>query len=174
MDIYLLHPIINHFTIALISVSVLLDILGAITKNEKLHTAAWINLIIGAFAGVFTFVTGLIAEANVAHSGEAHEIMETHETIGFFILGIVAVLFVWRLFLKGRFPMKAGFLYIVLGLVGTGLIFLNGFYGGEMVFKHGVAVEAVEMTDQHAHGQEGHEHSGEHEHSGNQHENDRK
>ncbi len=153
MNETLLHPVINHFTIALITISVLLDIIGLISKKESFHKAAWYNFIVGAIAGLFTVITGLIAEVSVAHGEAAHEIMETHETLGFIILGLVLILLIWRIITRGNFPVKGSAIYIVIAILTVGTIFVNGFYGGEMVFKHGVAVQtqqvSTEETQQH-------------------------
>ncbi|MBN2364832.1 MAG: hypothetical protein EH225_01610 [Calditrichaeota bacterium] len=51
---------VNHFTIALLSVAVFLDILGRLLQNDKYHFVAWINLFLGT-TGVFTVITGLLA-----------------------------------------------------------------------------------------------------------------
>jgi uncharacterized membrane protein len=142
MDVSLLHPVINHFTIALLTLSVVFDVLGVITKNRGFHTAAWINLIFGAIAGIGTVMSGLIAQNNVAQQ-EAHRIMEIHESLGFIILGIAIILLVWRIVLKGAFPVKSGSLYVSGGVILVLLILVNGFYGGELVFKQGFAVKAA-------------------------------
>lgn len=147
MNITLFHPIVNHFTIALFVLVVLLDILGRITKKEYFHTAAWVNLIFGAISGVLSLITGLLAEANVPHREAAHEIMETHETLGFIIVGAILILFVWRLILKGQFPTKAMILYLLIGLAGAGVMIRSAFLGGELVFVHGIAVEAVSVEE---------------------------
>jgi uncharacterized membrane protein len=139
MNITLLHPIVNHFTIALFVLVVFLDILGWISKKEYFHTAAWINLIFGAISGVLSLVTGILAEANVPHREAAHEIMETHEILGFLIVGAILILFVWRLILKGQFPAKAMVLYLLIGLAGAGVMIRSAFLGGELVFVHGVS-----------------------------------
>jgi len=157
MNITLFHPIVNHFTIALFVLVVFLDILGLTTKKEYFHTAAWINLIFGAISGVLSLITGLLAEANVPHQEAAHEIMETHETLGFIIVGAILILFVWRLILKGQFPARAMILYLLIGLAGAGVMIRSAFLGGELVFVHGVAVEAVPVSPEEAEHHHGHE-----------------
>jgi uncharacterized membrane protein len=163
-DITLIHPIVNHFTIALFIIAILLDILGLITKKEYFHTTAWIDLIFAAISGVLSLITGLLAEANVPHVEAAHEIMKTHETLGYIILTSILVLFVWRLILKGKFPPKAMILYLLIGLGGIGVMIRSAFLGGEMVFVHGVAVKAVSVSPEeagHHHEHESNEQAGE-------------
>ncbi len=158
IDITLIHPIINHFTIALFSVSVVLDIVAKITQKEKLHYAAWINLLLAGFAAILSVISGLVAANNVPHNDKVHEIMSTHQAIGFVVLGAVLLLLIWRIVLKGAFPIKASLLYIIIGLTSLGFMFTGAYYGGEMVFRHGVAVKAVQMEEpnNHDHGENHH------------------
>ncbi len=147
MEINLWHPVVNHFTIALIIFGVFLDIIAKLFRNEKLHFAAWLNLLFGATAGVFTIITGLIAEDHIRQSEVVYGILEKHETIGFVILGLVVIMLMWRFFLRGKFPGRGAAFYILLSVSMVILITINGFYGGEMVFKHGVAVGTKSLTD---------------------------
>jgi uncharacterized membrane protein len=160
-EIALFHPKVVHFTIALFTVSVLLDLLGIVFKKEKFKIAGWYNLVLAGTAAIITVITGLLAEANVAHNDAAHEIMEKHETIGYMVLGFILVLLIWRIMLKGNFPQKLSVVYLGLALAGLGTMFTGAYYGGEMVYTHGVAVKAVPVTETVA----GHNHFGEGEHS---------
>jgi len=60
-DITLYHPKIVHFTIALFTLAVLLDILGLVTTKHHFQNAAWLNLIFAGAAAVVTVITGLLA-----------------------------------------------------------------------------------------------------------------
>lgn len=159
-DITLIHPKVVDFTIALFSMAVLLDIIGKIAKNEKFYWAAWINLAFAGVAAVLSVVSGLLAANNVPHSDAAHQIMETHETLGFIVLGAILALLAWRIFLKGKFPVKAAWLYLLIGVAGFGVMATGAYYGGEMVFTHGVAVKAAPVSEHeagHHHGENEHE-----------------
>jgi uncharacterized membrane protein len=150
-DITLFHPQVVHFTIALFSVYVLFEILGVLTGRQSFRLAAWMNLLFAGAAAIVTVLTGLLAANNVAHNDAAHEIMERHETIGFIVLGIILLLVVWRLFLKGKLPGKLLWLYIVVALVGVGTMFFGAYLGGEMVYTYGVAVKAVPLSEEAGH-----------------------
>ena len=151
-QLILIHPKIIHFIIALFPVVLLLDILGLITKNEKFHFAAWINLLFAGASAAAAVISGLIAEERVTHSEEVHEIMETHETIGIIVLIAVILLIIWRILLKGRFPKKGAWGYFTISILTVGAMFYGAHLGGNMIFKYGVAVEAISEG--------GHEHSG--------------
>ncbi|GAB4341778.1 MAG: hypothetical protein Kow0037_28610 [Calditrichia bacterium] len=157
-ELTLLHPKIIHFTIALYLMGVFLDWLGMLRKSESILQAAWYNYLGAGVFAVLSVASGLLAAGKVAHNDAAHEIMETHELIGYMVLGIILVVILWRFFLKGAFPKKFMALYLAIGLIGSGLLVTGAYLGGEMVYTHGVAVKAVPVMP-HEHG-EGHHHEG--------------
>ncbi len=158
-DITLIHPKLVHFTIALFLVVLILDFIGWRMKNERLHHAAWINLIFAAIAALVTAFTGWLAANNVPHNDAVHEMMETHEALGYWVTGIIVVLLIWRKVLGGKFPAKNGWLFFLVTLVGVGLMSYGASLGGDMVYIHGVGVKAVPVK---AHNHNG---NGEEEHS---------
>lgn len=153
IEIYLIHPVLVHFTIALFSLSVLFDIIGRISKKESFHIASWLNLIGGGLAVIATVIFGVIAESRAPHTAAGHELIEIHETIGFIVLGIILVLAIWRFILKGKLPIKGLAVYFVISVLGVFLMFAGAYYGGEMVYSHGYGVKttAAEENIPHAH-----------------------
>ena len=138
-----IHPIMVHFTIALLSVGFLCDFLARFTKNESLKSAAWWNLLFGFFAIIVTVLTGLLAERSVPHTHIAHDILEIHETLGFTALGIFAVLLIWESLIRANVFTKFISLSMVLWLIGVLVIFTGGYYGGRLVYEFGVGVKGV-------------------------------
>ena len=158
IELYLIHPMFVHYTIGLFMMSVLFDILGKLTKKDGFHVAAWFNLLFAGFAVIATVISGLVAESRAPHTDTGHELLETHETIGFIVLGIILLLTIWRIVLKGKLPVRRLVIYLIVSVLGVGLMFVGGYYGGEMVYTHGYGVKAVAQTTQHIHGEgESHE-----------------
>jgi len=156
MEIYLLHPIAVHFTIGIFAASILLEILAALVRKESLKAAAAWNLYLAALSVVFSFVTGLLAANSVPHNDNAHQIMETHETLGYIILGVILLLALWRLLLPDRVLARLEKLHLLIGLAGLGIMIYSGYLGGEMVYTHGVAVTPVTkllQSQEHEHGE---------------------
>jgi uncharacterized membrane protein len=149
-DITLIHPAVVHFAIALFSTAVLLEILGAVTKKEKYHSAAGINLILAGISIILAAGSGLLAEQNVVHTDAAHEIMETHKILGLIVAGMVMLLVAWRARLKGKFSSWSAWTYVLAGVVAVGLMFTGAYLGGEMVYLHGVAVKAAPVSGEEA------------------------
>lgn len=143
-DIRLVHPTIVHFAIALFVISVLFDLLGMITGRQSLHDVGWFNLLIGTLAICFSVAFGMVAELQLKPSLIAHVTLDKHKLFAFSTLFLTVALLVWRVGLRGKFPKKGGVLYILLAGVGVSLISAAGYYGGEMVYRHGAAVKIVD------------------------------
>jgi uncharacterized membrane protein len=154
------HPILVHFTIALFFTSVVLDVIGYLAKKESLKIVGWWNLLLAGIFAVPTVITGLVAEASLPHTDEAHRLMEIHKILGLIVLGALILLVIWRGFNRGALPARLSGLFLLVGIVGLSVMVAGAYYGGEMVYVHGMGV--APMMEQMA---SGHDHS-EHEHIG--------
>jgi uncharacterized membrane protein len=143
-DPTLLHPLVVHFGIALVILSVLLDVVGYLARRPVLHTVAAANLFIGALATIAAVSTGMLAEVQLVIAHEVHEVLDAHKLFGFSALGGVVLLGVWRLLTRGSFPAGARTVYLGVALLTATLTALAGHRGAELVFVHGAAVQAVD------------------------------
>ena len=83
MDIEIIpnwHPILVHFTVALLSISGLLYLAGRALKNANLLLVARWNLWIGAIITIGTVLAGFYAYNTVAHDAPSHAAMTDHKT----------------------------------------------------------------------------------------------
>ncbi len=143
-----IHPLVVHFPIAFLSAFFVTDLIGTFSKNDNLRQLATGLLYLGTLAaGVAVFV-GLLAEASVEHGENVHLILERHKTIGFSVLAISFVLSAWRLLSAGRISGVANVIFILCAAILNIFLILGVDLGGLMVYKYGVAVEAVEVTTQ--------------------------
>ncbi len=139
-DIARIHAVLNDLPPALLPVSVLLDLLGAFLKRESLKAAGFWTLVLGVLGTGAAIVTGLLAEDATPHGAEAHALMETHETLAFIVLGLFAILLVWRLVRKGVWNEKEQPIALTAGVIGVALIVVTGMFGGKLVWDHGVGI----------------------------------
>jgi uncharacterized membrane protein len=145
-DFSRLHPISVHFAIALFLIAVLLDLVAVAARKPQLHFVAWVNLAFAAFAALAAVAAGMTAEVLLKPTHDAHQTLDLHKLFGFGSLGVVLVLSAWRYALRGSFPRKAAaLLYVVVSLVGVGVVGAAGYYGGEMVYRHGAGVRAIDQ-----------------------------
>ena len=142
-----IHPVLVHFAIALFVVAVVLDLGGLVLRKASLHAAAWYNMMIGIVFVAATIGAGMTAEVIARPTVEAHETLDVHKLLAFSFAGLLTLLVIWRAALRGKFPTRGAALYAMLSLVGVGLVGGAGYYGGEMVYKHGTGVRIV---DRHA------------------------
>jgi uncharacterized membrane protein len=152
-----IHPILAHFTIALFVTAVVFDLIGYFTSNESLKAAGRWNLVFASISAITSVITGLAAANVLPHNDEVHRIMETHELIGMIVLGILILLVIWRIFVRGSFPAKFGWLFLAIGLIGISLVLTGGYLGGEMVYRHGLGVAPMMESFMSQHRHPGHE-----------------
>lgn len=165
-----IHPYFVHFPIALLSVGLLWDLLGIILKKESLKNAGWWAQLFGTAAIVITAITGLIAANTVVHNDAAHEIMETHKTIGLIVAGVFILLFIWRSILKTMLPSRnlQQLIYLAIGGLAVITMLYGSHLGGKLVYEFGVGGSAVQQTEQphqHDEASEEHEHKNNHDSS---------
>jgi uncharacterized membrane protein len=143
------------------------DLLGILLKKESLKNAGWWAQVFGVIAIIITASTGLIAANTVAHSEAAHEIMETHETIGLIVGGVFILLLIWRSFLKTSLPSKKVYqtIYLTIGILAVVTMLYGAHLGGKLVYEFGVGGSAVQQpthSHQHNEANEKHEHESDH------------
>jgi uncharacterized membrane protein len=141
-----IHPLIVHFPIALIIVVFILDLLGALSRQKTLTSAANIVSIFAALGAVIAVISGLMAEESVWHIDEAHDLIELHESIGFAVMGLALVSLIFRPAIKKK-KSKSSLLWIavIISLAAAVLVGYEGYLGGEMVYRHGTGVEKARI-----------------------------
>lgn len=154
-----IHPYFVHFPVAILSIGLLWDLLGIVTKKDSFLHAGWWAQMFGTLAIVASVITGLIAESAVVHNDAVHGIMETHKAIGLVAAGVFIALFIWRSILRSALPVKK-ILLVVYILLSTGSVvtMLTGAHlGGRMVYEFGVGGNAVPQvgSSEHHHSEEG-------------------
>ena len=136
-----LHPVLVHFTIALVGTSFGFDILARIADEPSLATAAWWTIAAAVPVTVATLLTGLVSRRRAAIAeGGALRYMRLHAAIGptFFGCLLAAAWWRWTFWSDGSFPTS---LYLVAAALLSALMTLQGYLGGELVYAFGVEVQ---------------------------------
>lgn len=127
------HPAAVHFPIALIAVAALFEILGAAQRNRALAVAATWLAALGAAGAVVAAALGWSAAAFSSFPGELARVLETHRWLGL-ATAATAVLAA----LAGIQSLRRGaawpFLFRLLLLAATVLVFVTGFFGGVLIY----------------------------------------
>jgi uncharacterized membrane protein len=136
-----MHPIFVHFTIALTSASLVFDALGFFLGNTSLiHAGGW-TIAGSAVMTLMTISTGLTSSTRApVEEGEARSFLRVHMALGLIFYGLLVAITFWRLSLwqggRGVSWLFLGSLAVV-SLVMT----MQGYLGGELVYRYGVEVE---------------------------------
>ncbi len=133
------HPLFVHFTIALLTISTLLYVVGVFLKKENLLIVARWNLWIGVTITVGTVLAGLYAYNTVAHDAPSHVVMTNHRNWALVTATIFVLLALWA-FWKQRGARTVSPVFVVAMVAATGLLFITGYKGGDVVYRYGLGV----------------------------------
>lgn len=167
-QIFNVHPVFVHFPITLFPTAFFFYLLGIVRKRNDLLLGGQITLGLGLISTLVTVLTGYFAEESFQHGKTIHWMMETHETLGFIILGLGSLLVIWSFLKRGGTPKAAKFFLLLFGFT-TFLILQNADLGGRMVFIEGAAVRAVLPASTHPHHEEANEVDSDHHHGDDDH-----
>ncbi|MGE3831019.1 MAG: DUF2231 domain-containing protein [Parvibaculaceae bacterium] len=160
------HPIIVHFTVALLSIAATLFIAEPFIAHpgirRQIATVARWNLWFGAGAAILTVIAGFLAFDAVPHSSETqHQAMIDHRNWALATAALFVTLAGWSLVqtLRGSLELRGWQRAVFIPLIaGAALMLLvTGFKGGELVYRHGLGVMSAQANQAgaaggHAHG----------------------
>ena len=135
-----IHPMAVHFPIALLSASVLFDLLSSRWCQEDMRVISLYTLILGLAGALVAVITGAVAEEAVEHSGVPEWVLEIHETLGFGTFGIFAGLLGLRVAQRLGWIRERRALTMVLESAAVVVLFVASYYGGSLVYEFGAGV----------------------------------
>jgi uncharacterized membrane protein len=163
---YHLHPIVDHFTIALLTVGIAVEILAAAVIlvsrdcedfasrwSRNLRGTALLLMIAGAAASVLSYFTG-DAEADrlwdtmspaaqqiLASSNGGASAYLSHAVLGQYLMYAFLVLAAWRVMLEmSRRVQRTRIAFMIVAMVAAGALLYQGKTGGELVYEYGVGM----------------------------------
>lgn len=170
------HPLLVHFTIALLLTATGFFIVGRLFaarqwSNDLIMVARW-NLWLGALITLGTVAAGIYAYNTVAHDTPSHAAMTDHRNWALPTAAAFLALALWSLWewhkRRGVSPAFLAGLILAAGALGV-----TGFKGAEVVYRHGLGVMSLPQVEDEGHGHHSphasdaaHEHEHEDEHGG--------
>ena len=131
-----IHPLLVHFPIAFLMGAALFYFLAWVLRSDKLATAAFMILILGAISAAAAVGTGLYGEEGVMVSRSVREhLLDVHEEFMLATLGLSIVLTLWALFAR-PFPRKGRPFFLLLLVVLLVIMTLGADYGARMVYDY--------------------------------------
>ena len=167
---YHLHPIVDHFTIALLTFGIAAEILAAAAVllfrnsarvsvwSNKLRSTSLLLMIGGAAASVLSYFSG-DAEADRlwdTMSPAAQQILASsngaaaylsHAVLGQYLMYAFLILAVWRVMLELSSRLeRTRIAFLVVAVVAAGALLYQGKTGGELVYEHGVGASHATVS----------------------------
>ena len=136
-----MHAMFVHFTIALTSASLIFDALGRFFEKASLTSAGGWTLLGAALMTLATLSTGLTSATRAPiEEGEARSFLRAHMALGFIFYGLLIAITFWRISLwqSGE---SVSWLYLTALAVVSLVMTVQGYLGGELVYRYGVEVE---------------------------------
>lgn len=128
MSITDLHPMVIHFPIALLTMSVLFDGAGIFSKNSSLmHAGEW-NLNFGLLFAIAGIITGTIADRDFGHMDSPFPILSTHGSVQIISIVGFAGLWIWRKKIESEL-FTSGKLYVSTGILLIGILYYGSHLG---------------------------------------------
>jgi uncharacterized membrane protein len=136
-----LHPAIVHFPIALLIVSVVLDGCGVGFRRASLTQAGFYTLMIGSLAAAAAVLSG---PEHAAKDAASLTILHRHELFAALTVLCCLILVGMRLGNADGLYGTGAIGYLALGVALIVCIVLTGYFGGQMVYDHGVGVAQLQ------------------------------
>lgn len=141
-----LHPFVDHFTVALVLVAILVDFFASLLASRLwLRSMATTLLVFGALAAIGSKYTGGWEAHRVwdSLSAPAKDALKWHAEVGDYLAPIIAGLAVWRLALQFfSFMARTRAIYLIIAAVTAGGILYQGDIGGDLVYEYGIGTAA--------------------------------
>jgi uncharacterized membrane protein len=136
-----MHPIFVHFTIALTSSSLVFDALGFFLNKTSFTDAGGWTLVGSAVMTLMTISTGLSSSTRApVEEGEARSFLRAHMALGLIFFGLLVAITFWRVTLW-RNGQGVSWLYLISLAMVSLVMTMQGYLGGELVYRYGVEVE---------------------------------
>jgi uncharacterized membrane protein len=135
-----IHPIFVHFPIALLTLSLVFEMLFLVRSELEFSRVGWWLHMAGTLGLLLSVATGLRAVSDVRLSLGAADIIEYHQQIALLVTGLFTGLLLWRIGVRTTLPQNGRAMYVAAFAAGLILMWLGAWYGGELVYRHGVGV----------------------------------
>jgi uncharacterized membrane protein len=169
-DLAFYHPLVVHAPLVLLPIAIGFAIADLLVPRARLRLAAMLLLLLGAGGAFLATQTGEAAEhaagrdvGEITVSGTIPQtvgggsLLETHQTLGDLTAYLYGALFVVEAAVwfttaettrarRGRWTLAAPTarlvrgIWLTVGTLGLVLVVLTGYYGGQLVYDHGVGV----------------------------------
>lgn len=140
-----IHPAFVHIPLALLPTAVLLATWAAWKDAHWARRAARVLLALGLLGALAAVLSGVLEEdaAVGVVDAAAMAAIQRHKLVALVATGVFALLTGWLWWRPTTLTTRRhAIAFLVAGWLGVALILLAGYLGGEVVYVHGVGVDA--------------------------------
>jgi uncharacterized membrane protein len=136
-----LHPQMIVMPAGLLPFSLLLDAMHAATRDQSYADAAYYTMMGGFLGGLAAGAAGAADYGTIPSDSKAKEIGRLHGIMNVGLLALTGLNLVMR-----RKRRSAGALPMVLSLITTAGLTVSAWYGGHLVYHHGMRVRGTDLA----------------------------
>ncbi|OQW37310.1 MAG: hypothetical protein A4E19_14220 [Nitrospira sp. SG-bin1] len=136
-----LHPQLIVMPAGLLPFSLVLDLLHVSTKNRSFADASYYTMLGGLLGGLVAGTAGAMDYATIPRDHQAKRLGRLHGMMNVGLLTLTAFNVLMRR--RNRTPRTLPMLLSLLGNVG---LFVSAWYGGHLVYHHGMRVRGTELS----------------------------
>jgi uncharacterized membrane protein len=146
---HMFHPILVHFAIVLPLIVVILELVNVIMKRRSLTVSIYLLFILGMIVFAGAYLSGITdgSEAGPLLSAAGQEELKEHKNIGTLLLYLTLVPIIFKIFSVIVKKAWAKALYVLLLIAFAALTVYQAKDGGELVYKYGANVQAVQTAE---------------------------
>jgi len=136
-----LHPVVDHFTVGLLIVAVLIDLVAsAAPARIWLRYTALTLTILGALAAGGSYFTGGLEADRIwnALGPPARDVLKTHAELGEYLAITFGILALWRILIQGLgFMAGSRAIYLIVAVAAIVTLGYSAHLGGVLVYDYG-------------------------------------
>ncbi len=137
-----LHPVVDHFTISLLIVGVIMDLVASLAPARVwIRYMALTLMILGAVCAGGSYATGDLESDRVrkALTQDVRAVLDWHTEFGESMAVVFGVLALWRILVEATAALSGSRpLYLLVAVISAGVLGYTGHLGGQLVYDHGV------------------------------------
>jgi len=146
-----LHPVVDHFTVALLIVGVLTDLVASLFPLRNwIRYMALTLMILGAIAAGASYFSGDMEADRVwnALGDPAKAVLHRHAMLAQYGAIAFGVLALWRILVEAGVLAGTRSIYLIIAIIAAGLLLYIGHLGGVLVYTYGTgtALMAAEQS----------------------------
>jgi uncharacterized membrane protein len=143
--LFIVHPIVVHFAIALVLFGFLTDWFGSLRAHEPMQQTGRLCFFVGVGALGLAVLSGWVEQElprpPSVFDTQMQDVLFRHEYLGYGLFALFLVLAIIRVRIQGRLPL----LFVLLAVLGSIGMIIQGYFGGELVYRYGAGVRAVQV-----------------------------